>query len=206
MYNNPLLIGVTGGIGAGKSVVCKIFESLGIPVYNADDRAKWLMAHDQWLMENIKSHFGKEAYLEGYGLNRTFLASVVFNNEDKLTQLNRLVHPKVGEDFALWIKKNPAPPYLIKEAALLFESGAYKQLNKVINVHAPASLRKTRVLSRDPYRKAPDIDNIIKRQLGDRQREEKADYNIINDDSNLVIPQVLRLHEQFKKMAAERPG
>ena len=206
MYNNPLLIGVTGGIGAGKSVVCRVFESLGIPVYNADDRAKWLMAHDHLLIENIKSHFGEDAYLDGHRLNRTFLASVVFNNQEKLLQLNRLVHPKVGEDFALWIRKNPTSPYLIKEAALLFESGAYRQLNKIINVHAPAQLRKARVLTRDPNRKAPDIDNIIKQQWGDLQREQKADYNIINDDRNLVIPQVLRLHEQFMKIAAERTG
>ena len=104
MASDPLLIGVTGGIGAGKSIICKIFDSLGVPVYNADDRAKWLMVNDQSLIEDIKKQFGAEAYLNNQ-INKKFLTSVVFGNEEKLQKLNGLVHPKVGEDFRLWVKK-----------------------------------------------------------------------------------------------------
>ena len=104
MENDPLLIGVTGGIGAGKSMICRVFQSLGMPVYNADERAKWLMAHDRVLIEAIKKHFGTDAYLENNIINSAFLASVVFDNEEKRRLLNGLVHPRVGEDFALWVK------------------------------------------------------------------------------------------------------
>ena len=204
MENDPLLIGVTGGIGAGKSMICRVFQSLGMPVYNADERAKWLMAHDRVLIEAIKKHFGTDAYLEDHIINSAFLASVVFDNEEKRRLLNGLVHPRVGEDFALWVKKNNGSPYLIKEAALLFEAGSYKELDKVINVDAPATLRKRRVLLRDPHRETKDIDAIMASQFSDRQRREMADYTIINDDRTLVMPQVLKLHEQFLAMAPEQ--
>lgn len=204
MENDPLLIGVTGGIGAGKSMICRVFQSLGMPVYNADERAKWLMAHDRVLIEAIKKHFGTDAYLENNIINSAFLASVVFDNEEKRRLLNRLVHPRVGEDFALWVKKNNGFPYLIKEAALLFEAGSYKALDKVINVDAPATLRKRRVLLRDPHREAKDIDAIMASQFSDRQRREMADYTIINDERILVMPQVLKLHEQFLAMTPKQ--
>lgn len=204
MPNDPLLIGVTGGIGAGKSMVCKVFQSLGVPVYNADDRAKWLMAHDPLLIEDIKGLFGADAYLENGKINRGFLASAVFGNEEKLRQLNALVHPKVGTDFLRWVKENREFPYLIKEAALLFESGSYKQLDKVINVDSPAALRKSRVLLRDPHRLPADVDAIMDKQFSDDQRREKADYIISNDNNNLVIPQVLKLHAQFLSSKPER--
>ena len=197
MANKPLLIGVTGGIGAGKSIICKIFQSLNIPVYNADNRAKWLMVNDQLLINNIKNEFGAEAYMQDNSLNRVFLSKEVFANEERRQQLNDLVHPKVGEDFTIWIKKKHDYPYLIKEAALLFETGTYKELDKTINVDAPVSLRKTRVFSRDPHRKAEDIDAIMSSQFSDQQRKKMADHTIINDDRHLVIPQILSLHKKF---------
>ena len=204
MTGDPLLIGVTGGIGAGKSVICKIFQSLGVPLYNADDRARWLMANNSSLIADIKNQFGTDTYLENNKVNRTFLASVVFSDEEKLRQLNALVHPKVGEDFTRWVNENRGPLYVIKEAALLFESGSYKQLDKIVNVDAPAALRKARVLLRDPHRNATDIDAILARQFRDHERRERADYNVINNEHKLVIPQVLKLHTQFLDLAAER--
>lgn len=204
MSGDPLLIGVTGGIGAGKSVICRIFQSLGAPVYNADDRARWLMANNPSLIADIKKQFGTDAYLENNKINRTFLASIVFSDEEKLRQLNALVHPKVGEDFIGWVNENRGSPYVIKEAALLFESGSYKQLDKIINVDAPATLRKARVLLRDPHRNAKDIEAILARQFSDDERRERADYNVTNNEYELVIPQILKLHSQLLDLAAER--
>ncbi|MDN5216046.1 dephospho-CoA kinase [Fulvivirgaceae bacterium BMA12] len=197
MASNPLLVGITGGIGAGKSIICKIFQCLGVPVYQADDRARWLMTHDTSLISEIKSHFGPSAYFEDGRLNSTFLASEVFHDKKKLDLLNNLVHPNVGKDFEYWVQENGQLPYLIKEAALLFESGSYKELDKVINVDAPADIRKKRVAARDKHRIEADIQAIMDRQLGDEQRKTMADFVITNNDRDLVIPQVLALHRQF---------
>ncbi len=194
-----MLVGVTGGIGAGKSIICKIFQCLGVPVYQADDRARWLMTHDTSLISEIKLHFGPSAYLKDGRLNSAFLASEVFHDKKKLNRLNNLVHPKVGEDFENWVKENRQLPYLIKEAALLFESGSYKELDKVINVDAPVDVRKKRVAARDKHRTEADIQAIMDRQLGDEQRKTMADFVITNNNHDLVIPQVLALHRQFVK-------
>ena len=195
--SNPLLIGVTGGIGSGKSLVCKIFSLLGASVYYADDRAKWISNHDPIVREKIIREFGREAYsIEG--LNREYLAQTVFSDNKKLEVLNAIVHPAVGNDFQDWVKEQHTP-YILKEAALMFESGSYKMLDKVVTVTAPAEVRIRRVLQRDPHRTRIEVEGIIQKQLSEEERIRRADYVLYNDESKLVIPQVLALHEEFSR-------
>jgi len=190
------LVGVTGGIGSGKSTVCQVFSILGIPIYSADDRAKWLMANDPNLKKEISSQFGEKSFLEDGSLNRAFLAEEVFSDPEKVKKINALVHPAVGEDFKKWTKEQSAP-YLIKEAALLFESGSYKELDYIINVSSPLKIRVARVLLRDPHRSEDQVNHIIDQQMPDEQKNELADYVIKNNDSKLILPQVLEIHQKL---------
>lgn len=193
-------VGITGGIGAGKSIVCKVFSVLGVPVYNADSRAKYLMNTDQELMLEITKLYGDQAYGEN-GLNRTFLAKKSFNSPDILMQLNQLVHPKVDVDFNNWYSsRETAVKYVLKEAALLFESGSYKSLDAVVLVTAPKQLRIQRVLTRDPHRTKQDVLAIIDKQLPEEKKKVLADFTIINDNKLMILPAVLKLHESFLKM------
>lgn len=190
------MVGVTGGIGSGKSTVCRVFSILGIPVYAADDRAKWLMANDPNLKKEISAQFGEKSFLEDGSLNRAFLAEEVFSDPEKVKKINALVHPAVGEDFKNWTKGQSAP-YLIKEAALLFESGSYKELDYIINVSSPLKIRVARVLLRDPHRSENQVNHIIDQQMPDEQKNELADYVIKNNDSKLILPQVLEIHQKL---------
>ena len=198
-----MLVGITGGIGSGKSTVCKLFSLLGIPVYTADDRAKWLMTQDPELRSQISTTFGAAAYSSTGELNRAFLAESVFPNPEKIAQLNALVHPAVRKDFEQWIAQQTAP-YLIKEAALLFETGAAKELDYVINVSSPLRVRMARVLLRDPHRSEEQINQIINQQLPDEEKNELADFCIKNTDNKLLIPQVLEVNAQLS--SATRKG
>ncbi len=192
----PFLVGVTGGIGSGKSTVCRLFSILGIPVYSADDRAKWLMANDSNLKKAISAEFGAKSFLEDGSLNRAFLAEEVFSDPEKVKKINSLVHPAVGEDFKNWANYQTAA-YLIKEAALLFESGSAKELDFVINVSSPLKIRVARVLIRDPHRSEDQVNHIIDQQMPDEQKNELADFVIKNNDSKLIIPQVLEIHQKL---------
>ncbi|MTI41599.1 dephospho-CoA kinase [Fulvivirga lutimaris] len=194
--NKLLQVGITGGIGSGKSLVCKIFSSLGIPIYDADSRAKWLTSNNETIKASIIAHFGAEAYT-GVGLNREYIAGRVFNNKQELEVLNGIIHPEVGKDYKLWVESQSSA-YVIKEAALMFESGSYKVLDKVINVTAPVPLRIQRVLKRDAFRTEKEIQAIIDKQLSDEERIKRSDYIINNDEQEMLIPQVLKLHEEFK--------
>lgn len=187
-------IGVTGGIGSGKSLVCKIFSLLGVPIYDADKRAKWLNNNDDAIRQAIVKRFGEKAYNEK-GLDRDYIADIVFNDPKKLDELNAIVHPAVGKDYDHWVKQHSESTYLIKEAALMFESGADKRLFKIINISAPENLRVERVQQRDPFRSEKEIRSIIKRQLSEGERQQRADYNIYNDEQQMLIPQVLKLHQ-----------
>lgn len=191
-------VGVTGGIGAGKSIVCEAFRLLGAPVYNADERARYLMVHDKNLISGIVEMFGAEAYNSDGHLNRALIASVVFNNKEQLDILNGLVHPVVERDFVSWSENYQHRKYIIKEAALLLESGSYKKLDYVINVVAPEPMRIARVLQRDPHRSQLDVKHIISRQLSDSEKEKIATFTIVNDESSLLLPQVLEIHAFFK--------
>lgn len=201
MMKRPLLIGVTGGIGSGKSLVSKIFACLGIPVYDADSRAKKLMNTDPALIAEIKKAFGDEAYHANGTVNRAFLASTVFNHEEKLKKLNHLVHPRVQLDTEKWVRENGVNKYLIKEAALIYESGTQSTFDKVIVVTAPYELRKQRVLARDTSRSARDVERIMANQMPEEDKVRLADFIIKNDGSELLIPQVLKLHKRFNSLA-----
>lgn len=203
MKNKPLEIGVTGGIGSGKSLVCHIFQIMNVPVYDADSRAKWLLANNLELRDQVIQTFGKESYLPNGDLNREYLSRQVFNHSPEVEKLNQIVHPMVALDYKNWVKENISSDYLIKEAALLFETGYYKQLDKVITIYAPVELRIQRVLSRDPGRTEAQIKTIISKQKTEEERKALADYTIINDGSELVIPQVLIVNKLFLNWAGK---
>jgi dephospho-CoA kinase len=192
----PLQIGITGGIGSGKTLVCKIFQRLGIPVYDSDHRAKSLMTTDGILISNIKKEFGDLSYDSSGKLNRQFLSDLVFKDEGKLQILNNLVHPRVAEDYRQWLSKNHDVPYVLKEAALLFESGSYKHLDKIIVVFAEEQVRIRRVMERDK-RSFSQVESILINQWPDSEKVNRADYVLYNDGSRLLIPQVLSLHQQL---------
>lgn len=196
--SKPLLVGITGGIGAGKSVVARIFKKLGTHIYDADSSAKWLMSHSDNLKSAVQVLFGQESYQDGK-LNREHIASLAFHKPILLTQLNSLVHPEVELDFTKWISENSSYRYLMKEAALLFETGSYKKLDQIILVIAPKEVRIKRILARDAHRNQEDIEAIMDKQLSDEQKQAKADIVLSNDGSNLLIPQILKLHEEFSQ-------
>lgn len=194
--SSPKLVGLTGGIGSGKSTVAKIFEILHIPVYYADDRAKWLMNFDQGLRLKIQEEFGPESYDSEGNLNRSYLASTVFSDPEKVGKINSLVHPAVGKDFENWASHQDAP-YVLKEAALIFETGGEKKLDVVINVSSPLKIRISRVLMRDSHRSLDQVNHIIDQQMPDEVKNEKADFVIKNTDTKMLIPQVLAIHQKL---------
>lgn len=195
-----VLIGLTGGIGSGKSTVAKVFETLGIPVYYADDEAKRLMNTDERLKQEIIKQFGIESYKDGT-LNRPYIASLVFADKEKLSLLNSLVHPVTIEDSQKWVLQQISP-YVIREAALLFESGANKGLDFVIGVSAPLPLRIQRVIQRDGLSKE-EIEQRISRQMDEEEKLKKCDFVILNDEKQLVIPQVLDIHKKILAIAKQ---
>lgn len=194
-----LRIGITGGIGVGKSTVCEIFSRIGVPVYDADTRAKYLMQNDADLIKEIKDEFGWDAYERDNQLNRAYLAKIVFNNEEKLQKLNSLVHPRVGMDYEHWTLENREKPYSIKEAALLFESKSYLSLHKVIVVTCPIDIRIDRIVKRD-HVKREDVLKRISNQMTDKERLQKADYIILNDGRKSLIEQTLAIHHQLLEL------
>ena len=194
--SKPLEIGITGGIGSGKSTVSHIFSILGIPIYDADSRAKYLMAHHEDLKQAIQKAFGKEAYLENGELNRGFLAAQVFNDGEKVKTINALVHPAVAKDYLQWLAKQQSP-YIVREAALMIESGSHKLLDILITVFAPESLRIERIRKRDPQRSEAEIRAIISKQIAEEEKLQLADFIIYNDEEHPLIPQVLALHHHF---------
>lgn len=195
--NKPLQIGVTGGIGSGKSLVCRIFSLLGVPVYDADSRAKSIMTSDGILISHIKKEFGSLAYHADGSLNNAYLAQTVFSDAVRVKKLNELVHPAVAMDYSKWLSENRQSRYVVKEAALLFEAGSYTVLDKIVVVYAPEELRIKRVLQRDAHRNRQQVQEIINHQWSDEEKRKRADFVIVNDESQLVVPQVLKLHNLF---------
>lgn len=190
-----VLIGLTGGIGSGKTTVAHVFETLGIPVYYADTEARRIMNEDAELKDAIIKNFGSTSYKNGE-LDRAYLSQIVFNDSYKLDVLNSLVHPATIRDADLWMK-NQNSPYVIKEAALLFESGAAGHLDYVIGVYAPSDMRIKRVMERDGVSRE-EILKRINRQLDENIKMKLCDFVITNDESELVVPQVLNIHEQLR--------
>jgi dephospho-CoA kinase len=187
-------IGITGGIGSGKTYVSDVFRSLGVSVFHADSQAKKLMISSEKLIKLLKEEFGNYIY-KGSDLNKEKLASIVFSDSNKLQKLNSLVHPIVNEEFNNWCKKQTLP-YVIKEAAILFESKSYLGLDAIICVSAPLELRKKRLFNRDNYTEK-EIQNRIENQITQEKKEKLSDYIIINDEMDLLLPQIIKIHEEL---------
>lgn len=190
----PIIIGLTGGIGSGKSTVARIFETLDYPVFYADDEAKKCYL-DASVREAVIQHFGQEAY-DGEAFNRAYLAQTVFNNPEKLKQLNGILHPAVRQQFANWREKQSAFAVL-REAAILFESGSDADCTLTITVSAPEELRIRRVTNRDGS-EASAVRERMRNQLSDAERAARADYEIVNDGVQLILPQVLDIDAELK--------
>jgi dephospho-CoA kinase len=193
-----LRIGLTGGIVSGKSTVAKIFEVLGIPVYYADDAAKNIMNEDEELKQQIIKHFGDQSYINNK-LDRKYISEKVFNNKENLSLLNSLVHPATIRDAENWMK-NQTSVYAIKEAALIFESGAEKFLDYVIGVFAPENLRIDRVVKRDNI-SGEEVKNRIKNQMNEEKKMSLCNFVVTNDEQQPLLPQVIALHKQLLHVA-----
>lgn len=188
--------GITGGIGSGKSTVAKIFSVLGIPVFYADFAAKKVMTDDKTVVAAMRKHFGAEAYLSDGQLNRSYIASKVFNDEKQLSILNGIVHPATFRAMDNWVKEQKNVPYVLKEAALLYESGSYKQCDCTILVLADEKLKVERIKQRDGITEA-QIKARMDRQMSDEEKKPMAGFIITNNERELLIPQVLHIHDQI---------
>lgn len=196
-----LKVGITGGIGSGKTTVCKVFELLGIPIFYADDEAKKLMTKDLTLVEEIKTAFGKKAYFDDGTLNRKYISNIVFKDPEELNKLNSFVHPAVFRAMEKWADQQKAP-YVLKEAALLFESGSYQQNRFNILVSSPLELRIKRVIQRDQISSEKVLERI-NNQFSEEKKAQMADFFIQNNEQEFIIPQVLKLHQELLKKAHE---
>jgi dephospho-CoA kinase len=194
-----LKIGLTGGIGSGKSVVCKIFSALGIPVFSSDEVSRSLIKRDPEIIKTVTRVFGRDIYRNGI-LDRKKLSECVFTDKDSLEKLNSIMHPAVAKAFNEWLKSFDNQSYIIKEAAIIFESGTDKELDFVVTVSAPESLRISRVMERDGISKE-EVLLRMRNQVNEKERLSLSDEIIHNDDQRLVIPQVLEMHKRFKEMS-----
>ena len=188
-----LRIGLTGGIGSGKTFISGIFEHLGIPVYYSDERAKQLMLNK--LKPDIINLLGQESYLSNGQLNKPYIGKRIFSDPSLRESLNRLVHPAVQDDFEQWCSMQKSP-YILKESALLFESGLYKTLDQIILVTAPLALRIARIQQRDNLSKN-DIEARLKSQINDEEAKKLAHHIIVNDEKILILPQIISIHNKL---------
>lgn len=193
-----LRIGLTGGMGSGKSTVAKIFGVLGIPVYSADEAAKRIMNENLDLRKLIQDHFGEGAY-HADRLDRAYMANEVFHNKEKLKLLNSLVHPLTIEDSEKWMQRQ-VTAYAIKEAALIFESGVDKFLDYVIGVSSPYPLRQSRIVSRD-HLTIIEVEDRIKNQMDEDSKMGLCDFLIYNDEKQPMLPQILDLHDKLIQLS-----
>ncbi|MFD2162626.1 dephospho-CoA kinase [Paradesertivirga mongoliensis] len=191
-----LKIGITGGIGSGKTTVCKFFELQRIPVFYADQQAKSIMHTDGLLVDQISREFGADIYFSNGELNRSKLGALVFNDEEKLKKLNSIVHPAVFRAFDNWLNQQKNAPYVLKEAALLFESGSYKDCDFNLLITSPHNLKISRIMQRDSVSEGEVLKRMNK-QLSDAEKAPLSDFTINNDEKQLLIPQMLDLHNHF---------
>ena len=192
----PKLIGITGGIGAGKSTVSTICKHLGFKVYNSDQRAKEIVSEDSIIKKKLISFFGNNIYKNGV-LDRKFLSDKIFNDKSSLEQINSIIHPAVKKDFNSWVINNSNEKILFKESALLFESGAYKELDKIILIVSDENLRVSRVLNRDKIRSKKEIKSIIDKQINEVEAIKYADIVIDNNHKKMLLPSVIREIEKL---------
>ena len=196
----PYLVGITGGIGSGKSTVSQILLHLGYKVYNSDLRAKDLMNKDESRKRQLIKFFGKEVYIDSL-INKDLLSKLIFSDSNALNQINSIVHPVVSEDFKKWVLDNSDERILFKEAALLFESKSYLNLNHTIFVSAKKNMRIKRVISRDKERNVRMIEKIIQNQILDKEAKELADTIIYNNEKSLLLPKVIKLVENLTNIS-----
>lgn len=192
----PKLIGITGGIGAGKSTVSTICKHLGFKVYNSDQRAKEIVSEDSIIKKKLISFFGNNVYKNGV-LDRKFLSDKIFNDKSSLQQINSIIHPAVKKDFNCWVTNNSNEKILFKESALLFESGAYKELDKIILIVSDKNLRVSRVLNRDQKRSKKEIESIIDKQIDEVDAIKYADIVIDNNHKKMLLPSVIKEIEKL---------
>ncbi len=189
-----LIIGLTGGIGSGKSTVADIFAQLDVPIFNADQIAKSIMQNDMDVRREIINSFGANAYINNQ-LNRSYIANIVFNNPFQLAVLNSIVHPATFREGKIWAAKQTSP-YVIKEAALFFESGSAEELDGIIGVSAPNAIRIKRVMSRDNVTRESVILRMDQ-QINQSLKMKLCDWVINNNEQELLIPQVIKIHEEL---------
>lgn len=195
-----LKVGITGGIGSGKTTVCQVFETLGIPVFYADKAGKHLMEHDALIIDSIKQLFGEDVY-HGGQLNRERIGTLVFRDSSLLESLNNIIHPAVIRYGSVWMESQIAP-YVVKEAAIFFESGSYKEMDVMIGVYAPQTLRIFRAAKRDMVSQEK-ITSRMAFQMNEEEKMKRCDYVITNDDVTPVLPQILKIHEELLLKAAK---
>lgn len=195
---SPKLIGITGGIGSGKSTVAKLFELNGFKVYYADDRGKWISNYTPDVVRRIKDLLGSDSYSNGL-LDRDFVAKKVFGNKNLLAQLNQIIHPAVKKDFEEWVEASSADEILFKEAALLFETRGNQELDMTILVSATENIRIERVMKRDPLRGRKEVMDIISKQLPEIEKRKLADYIIHNEGDESLIEQVNHFISHHRK-------
>ncbi|WP_320018528.1 dephospho-CoA kinase [Labilibaculum manganireducens] len=193
-----LKVGLTGGIGSGKSIVGRAFEMMGIPVYIADIEAKRLMVFDSELRNLLISRFGNQIYDSNFNLNRKLLAEIVFNDSEALQDINSIVHPAVRKDFIRWCEQHSQIPYVIQESAIIFDSGLYKNFDKIITVAAKDEIRIQRVMERDSMSRELIVERM-RSQLPESVRIEKADFVIYNN-TELILPQIKRIDKQIRSL------
>ena len=189
-------VGITGGIGSGKTTVCKVFQILGVPIYFADIRAKVILDTNEEVKLKIINCVGHELLCDSGFVDRIKLAAFVFNSKEKLEKLNAILHPLVQIDFENWLKQHATYNYILKEAAILFESGSFKNLDSIITVIAPLDLRISRVMFRDDISKS-QIESRIDKQISDEEKIKRSQFIIYNNEEEFLIPQILKIHKQL---------
>ena len=189
------IIGLTGGIGTGKTEVARLFAILGARIYPADEASKYLLDHNSELKQKLINAFGSELY-QNSEINRKAFAAIIFGDSNSLTLANSIIHPFVFADFEAWVKKQPEYSYSIMEAAILFESKMNERMEKIICIYSPLELRISRVMKRDSCARE-EVLKRMRNQITDEEKIKRADFVIINDDEHMLIPQVLEIHQQL---------
>lgn len=193
-----IIVGITGGIGSGKSIVCRVFELLGVPVFEADSEAKKLLDTDTLVRSEVKKEFGSTVYNSNGTVNRQKLAKIIFNDKLQLEKLNNIVHPAVHKAFNNWLDKKKHSPYVIHEAAILFESGFYKFVDYTILITAPREERIQRVIKRDGNSRK-SVEERMKNQFPEKRKSKMADIVLMNDNTTLLIPEILKTDKNLRK-------
>ena len=196
--NKPLSIGLTGGIGSGKSLVADFFKLLGVPVYISDVEAKKLMKTNSLIRESLIEAFGEKVYISSGELNRSELAKIIFNNSEELKKVNRIVHPQVRLHYKEWLQKQVGQPYVIQESAILFDTGFYSNFDKIITVTADKEIRLNRVIERDLCLRESVLERMDK-QISEQDKIDKSDFVIYNN-TELIIPQIITIHKQILEL------